>query len=83
LQNLESNITRPFCNLNLFELFTLIDGSEFAAVESKCGQLLERVLLYDIVIGGFNKVDVLLFALVINVLQFLDDFLALLVILGV
>lgn len=68
-------VQHPFQDLVLLHQIAGVDGAEFVPIESQCRQLGQIVFLVDAFVGRFDEVNALLFALVVDVLQFVEDFL--------
>lgn len=67
----------PLQDLFLVHHVTRIDLPEFVSVEHQCRQSRKIVLLFDPFVGYFYEVDFLLLALVVDILELLQDFVTL------
>lgn len=72
-------VQHPCKDVVLLHQITSVDGTELVPVERQSRQRREVVFLFNAVIGSLDKVNFLLLALIIDVLQFIDDLLALFV----
>lgn len=59
----------PFQNLILIHQITIVDSAEFVAIECQSWQRWQIVFFFDTFIARLNKVDVLLFAFVVDVFE--------------
>lgn len=74
-----AEIKHPIQDLFLVHHVTRVDLPELVPVKRQRWQPRKIVLLLDTFVGDLDEVDVLLLALVVNVLEFLEDLLALLI----
>lgn len=74
-----SKLEDPFQDLFLVHHITRVDLPELVSIEGQRRQSWQIVFLFDTLVGDLHEVDILFFALVVDVLEFLKDLLALLV----
>lgn len=74
-----SQLEDPLQDLFFVHHITCVDLSELVSVEGQGWQPRQVVLLLDTLVGDLHEVDLLLLALVVDVLELLKDLLALLV----
>lgn len=73
----------PLENFLLLHQIAGVDGAEFVTIKRQCWQRLQVVLLVNAFVGCLHKVNVLLLALIVDVLQLVEDLLCLFVTLAV
>ena len=76
-------LQHPLQDVVLFHEVSRVDRAELVPVEGQGRQTGQVVLLLDTLVGGLHKVNALLLTLVIDVLDLIDDLLALLISLAI
>lgn len=66
-------LQHPLEDLLLVHQIPGVDGTELVTVEHQRRQVLQIVLVLNVVVRSLDEINVLLFALVIDVLQLSDD----------
>lgn len=72
-------VQNPFKDFLLIHEIASVDCAELVTVESQSGQSWQVVLLLNAIIAGLDKVNVFLLALVVDVLELVQNLLRLLV----